>query len=97
MTTLRIEHEIHDYDLWKTALDGFTDVRVKAGVRAFTIRRPVDDPKYLMLDLEFDPTKRADAFATFLEQNVWSSPTSAHRGWQAYPRPGSSTRYETRS
>jgi len=77
MTTLRIEHAIHDYDLWKTAFDGFADVRVKAGVRAFTIRRPVDDPKYLMLDLEFDTTERAEAFATFLEQNVWSSPTSS--------------------
>ena len=77
MTTLRIEHAIHDYDLWKTAFDGFADVRAKAGVRAFTIHRPVDNPKYLMLDLEFDTTERADAFSTFLEQNVWSSPTSS--------------------
>jgi len=77
MTTLRMEHAIHDYDLWKTAFDGFADVRAKAGVRAFTIHRPVDNPKYLMLDLEFDTTERADAFSTFLEQNVWSSPTSS--------------------
>ena len=77
MTTLRIAHAIHDYDLWKTAFDGFADVRAKADVRAFTIRRPVDNPKYLMLDLEFDTTERADAFATFLKQNVWSSPTSS--------------------
>lgn len=77
MTTLRIEHAIHDYDLWKAAFDSFADARTKAGVRAFTIRRPVDDPKYLMLDLEFDTTERADAFATFLEQNVWSSPKSS--------------------
>jgi len=77
MATLRIEHAIHDYDIWKTAFDGFADVRVKAGVRAFTIRRPVDNPNYLMLDLEFDTTERAGAFATFLEQNVWSSPTSS--------------------
>ena len=77
MTTLRIEHAIHDYDLWKTAFDGFADVRVKAGVRAFTIYRPVDNPKYLVLDLEFDTTERAGAFARFLEQNIWSSPTSS--------------------
>ena len=94
MTTLQVEHQIHDYDLWKTAFDGFTDVRVKAGVRAFTIRRPVDDPKYLMLDLEFDPTKRADAFSWGRTSGRRRRP---HRGWQAYPRPGSSTRYETRS
>ena len=77
MTTLRIEHAIHDYDLWKVAFDNFADARTKAGVRAFAIRRPVDDPKYLMLDLEFDTTDRADAFATFLKQNVWSSPKSS--------------------
>lgn len=77
MTTLRIEHSIHDYDLWKTAFDGFADVRTKAGVRAFTIRWPVDNPKYLMLDLEFDTIERAGAFVAFLEQNVWSSPNSS--------------------
>jgi hypothetical protein len=77
MTTLRIEHAIHDYDLWKTTFDGFADVRTKAGVRAFTIRRPVDNPKYLMLDLEFDRAERADAFATFLRQKIWSSPKSS--------------------
>ena len=77
MTTLRIEHAIHDYDLWQAAFDGFADVRTKAGVRAFTIRRPVDNPKYLMLDLEFDTIERAGAFVAFLEQNVWSSPKSS--------------------
>lgn len=77
MTTLRIEHAIHDYDLWKTAFDSFAEVRAKAGVRSFSIRLPVDDPKYLMLDLEFDTPESAHAFATFLEQNVWSSPTSS--------------------
>jgi hypothetical protein len=77
MTTLRIEHAIHDYDTWKTAFDSFAEARAKAGVRGFAIRQPVDDPKYLMLDLEFDTPARAQAFAEFLEQDVWSSPTSS--------------------
>lgn len=77
MTTLRIEHAIHDYDLWKAAFDSFAEARAKAGVRGFAIRRPADDPKYLMPDLEFDGTGRAAAFAAFLEQHVWSSPDSA--------------------
>ena len=77
MITLRIEHAIHDYDLWKAAFDSFTDARAKAGVRGFAIRQPVDAPKYLMLDLEFDGADRAEAFAAFLEQRVWSSPDSA--------------------
>ncbi len=77
MTTLRIEHAIHDYGLWKAAFDSFADARAKAGVRGFAIRQPADDPKYLMLDLEFEGAGQAAAFAAFLEQRVWSSPDSA--------------------
>jgi hypothetical protein len=77
MTTLRIEHAIHDYDLWKTAFDRFAEARAKAGVRSFAIRRPAGDPTYLMLDLEFDGASRAAAFAAFLEQQVWASAETA--------------------
>ncbi|HUZ52945.1 MAG TPA: hypothetical protein VMU94_10515 [Streptosporangiaceae bacterium] len=77
MTTLRIEHPISDFQLWKTAFDSFAEARANAGVRSFMIRQPVDDPQYLMLDLEFDTAGRAEAFAQFLEQHVWSSPTAS--------------------
>jgi hypothetical protein len=77
MTTLRIEHAIHDYETWQRAFDSFAEARAKAGVRSFAIRQPVDDPKYLMLDLEFDTAGRAEAFASFLHEHVWSSPTSS--------------------
>lgn len=77
MITLRIEHAIHDYDLWRTAFDSFADARAKAGVRSFAIRQPAGNPKYLMLDLEFDGASQAAAFGAFLEQHVWSSPDSA--------------------
>ncbi|HUZ35687.1 MAG TPA: hypothetical protein VMV17_05105 [Streptosporangiaceae bacterium] len=77
MTTLRIEHAISDFQLWRTAFDSFADARANAGVRSFAIRQPIDDPRYLMLDLEFDSASRAQAFATFLEQHVWSSPTAS--------------------
>jgi hypothetical protein len=77
MTTLRIEHAIHDYGVWQQAFDSFAEVRANAGVRGFAIRRPVDDPKYLMIDLEFGAAGQADAFAQFLHQHVWSSPESS--------------------
>jgi hypothetical protein len=77
MTTLRIEHAIHDLGTWQKAFDSFADARAKAGVRSSVIRQPVDDPKYLMLDLEFDTAGQAEAFAEFLRQRVWSSPASA--------------------
>jgi hypothetical protein len=77
VTTLRIEHAINDYDVWKTAFDSFADARDGAGVRSYAIRLPVDDPGYLMLDLEFDAAGPAEAFATFLKERVWSSPMSS--------------------
>jgi hypothetical protein len=77
MTTLRIEHAIHDYALWRTAFDRFADARDRAGVRSYAIRLPADDPAYLMLDLEFDSAEPAEAFATFLRERVWSTPEAS--------------------
>ena len=77
MVTLRIEHAIHDYDTWQLAFDSFTEARAKAGVRRYAIRQPADDQKFLTLDLEFDTTGQAEAFAAFLHKNVWSSAGSA--------------------
>ena len=77
MATLRIEHPIHDYETWHKAFDSFAGARARAGVRSFAIRQPVDDPKYLMLDLEFDTAGQAEKFAEFLHQRVWSSPASS--------------------
>ena len=77
MATLRIEHPIHDYDTWQKAFDSFEQARAKAGVRGFAIRQPVNDPKYLMIDLEFDTQGQAESFAGFLHDRVWSSPTSS--------------------
>jgi hypothetical protein len=77
MATLRIEHAIRDYESWQEAFDSFAEARTKAGVRSFAIRQPTDDPKYLMLDLEFATAGQAEAFATFLHEHVWSSPTSS--------------------
>jgi hypothetical protein len=77
MATLRIEHEIHDYEGWRETFDSFAEARTNAGVRSFAIRQPIDDPKYLMLDLEFATTEQAQAFANFLHEHVWSSPASS--------------------
>ena len=45
MTTLRIEHAIHDYDLWKAAFDGFAEA-AQRGVRGFAIRRAGGRPSF---------------------------------------------------
>lgn len=73
MTTLRIEHAISSYDVWRQAFDRFAEARAQAGVTSVAVRRPVDDPLYLMLDLELPSVAAAEGFAAFLHAKVWSS------------------------
>lgn len=85
MTTLHIEHPITDYSTWRTAFDGFEPARHAAGVTGQRIRRPVDDPNYIVVALDFDSADRATVFRQFLENNVWSS-TEASPALAGRPR-----------
>jgi hypothetical protein len=77
MPTLHIEHPITDFDTWAKAFGGFADTRRQAGVRAHRVQRPVDDPKYVVIDLDFDTVESARAFLEFLKANVWPNPVNA--------------------
>ena len=77
MTTLHIEHKISDLDTWLAAFARFEAARVQAGVRAYQIQQPVDDPEYIVVDLTFDTVAAAEKFREFLEQNVWSASSTA--------------------
>lgn len=77
MATLHIEHPITDYDTWRTAFDGLADVRRRAGVVGGRVERPVDDPCYIFVALDFDTADHASAFLHFLETQVWASPAAA--------------------
>ncbi|MGW6569399.1 hypothetical protein [Streptomyces sp. NPDC054975] len=77
MITLNIEHPITDYDTWKAAFDRFADARAQAGVRGHHVRRPVDDPAYVVVDLTFDSTDAAERFLGFLTTKVWPVPANA--------------------
>ncbi len=72
MATLHIEHPITDFDTWTSAFNRFADVRREAGVRAQRVQRPVDDPMYVVIDLDFDTTDEAKAFLRFLNTKVWA-------------------------
>lgn len=61
MHVLRIEHPIADYDGWKRAFDSDPVGRERSGVRRYRILRPVDDERYVMIDLEFDTPEEAEA------------------------------------
>jgi hypothetical protein len=73
MATLRIEHSISDFSTWKEAFDRFASARTQARVRRYRIFRPVDDPAYVLLDLDFDEVSAAEAFLAFLQREVWGS------------------------
>ncbi|WP_412542720.1 hypothetical protein R8Z50_09585 [Longispora sp. K20-0274] len=77
MTTLRIEHAITDYPTWKAAFDRFAAARRQAGVRRHQIHRPVDDPRFVLIDLDFATPEEADLFRTFLRTTVWASPDNS--------------------
>jgi hypothetical protein len=77
MPTLQIEHSISDFATWKAAFDLFAEARERSGVRQHHVQRRVDDPDYLVIDLDFDTTAAAQAFLGFLREHVWSSGANA--------------------
>jgi hypothetical protein len=77
MATLHIEHPITDYATWRLAFDRLADVRRNAGVVDGRVSRPVDDPNYIVVTLDFDTTEHANGFLRFLETRVWASPDAA--------------------
>lgn len=77
MATLHIEHAITDFDTWTRAFDGFADARRSAGVREQRVQRPVDDSRFVVIDLDFDSTEDAETFLNFLKARVWANPESS--------------------
>jgi len=70
MVILRIEHPVPDFDGWKKAFDSDPVGREKSGVRRYQVLRPIDDPNYVMIVLEFDTTSQAEALLAAMRV-VW--------------------------
>jgi hypothetical protein len=70
---LKIEYPIADYDSWKEAFDRDALDREGSGVRRYRILRPSDDPKYVMIDLDFENASEAEAYLAALRRAVYSS------------------------
>ena len=77
MATLHIEHPISDLQVWLSAFQRFADERRGAGVTAQRIYQPVEDDKYILLQLDFASVEAAAAFKSFLETVVWASAETA--------------------
>lgn len=73
MHTLRIEHPITAFEVWKQTFDRFAEMRRTAGVRSSTVRTPVDGSAYIYVDLDFDTEAQANAFLALLRERVWSN------------------------
>jgi len=71
VTILRIEHPVADYESWKRAFDSDPVDRRGSGVRRHRVMRQVDDPNYVVIDLEFDAPGAAAALLASM-QGVWS-------------------------
>jgi hypothetical protein len=85
MFILRIEHPVPDFDAWKK--EGFDNDplgREQGGVRRHRILRAIEDPNYVMIDLEFDSSSEAEAFLAAL-RDMWDR-VQDRFGWKESPR-----------
>ena len=73
MITLHIEHPISDLRTWRAAFDRFAERRRQGGVCGERVQHPVDDDRYVLVDLEFSDREQAQRFLSFLETTVWNS------------------------
>ena len=72
MATLQIEHAVSDFEVWKRAFDADPVRREESGVRRYRVYRPLDDPGYVKIDLDFDNASKAEEFRAAL-QVLWGS------------------------
>jgi hypothetical protein len=73
---LRIEHRVTDYDRWKQVFDSDPADRRGSGVRGYRVMRPVDDPDFVQIDLDFDSAEAAEAMQQKL-LSLWAGPGKA--------------------
>ncbi|MBG0741242.1 hypothetical protein IV500_17890 [Paeniglutamicibacter antarcticus] len=72
MPILRIEHPTEDFATWKAAFDRDPAGRGKAGVQQYSIYQPVDNPRYVLIDLEFETVTQAERLLDTMKL-IWSS------------------------
>ena len=71
MTIVQIEHPVLDFEQWKIAFDNDPVGRKQGGVLRYRVLRPVDDPRYVIIDLEFAALDTARSFLEKL-RTLWS-------------------------
>ncbi|MGW4891564.1 hypothetical protein ACWEQL_04755 [Kitasatospora sp. NPDC004240] len=83
MATLRIEHVLTDYHIWKRLFDADPLHRERSGVRGYRIHRAPGPSQFVAVDLEFDTVMQAEDFLGRLKE-IWAGRADlAHdpHGW----------------
>ncbi len=70
MIILQIEHPVPNFDAWKKAFDSDPVNRKQSGVRRYRVLRPIDNPNYAMIELEFDSVNEAEGLLAAMRE-VW--------------------------
>ena len=70
MFTLMIEHPVADFDSWKAAFDSDPAGRKPSGVLRYRVFRPLDDPRYVLVHLDFAGATEAQAFLASMRK-IW--------------------------
>ncbi len=74
MTTLRIDLEVKDYDMWRAAFGKDAGGRGRHGARRHRIFLSAVDAHRVTFDLDFSTVAEAERFLTVLREDVWPSP-----------------------
>jgi hypothetical protein len=76
MPTLQFEHAVKDFAMWKAAFDRDPIDRRGLGVRRHRVYRPLEDPNYVLGELDFDTLTEAQACGNALRE-LWRSRLAA--------------------
>ena len=76
MPIVRIEHKVVSYDRWREAFDRDPADRRGSGVQRYQVLRGVDDPNYVLIDLEFAALDQAQRFLQKMRE-IWAGPGKA--------------------
>jgi hypothetical protein len=77
MATLRIDLEVQDYHLWRTAFGKDAGGRGRHGARRHRIFQAAGDERRVSSDIDFSTMAEAERFLTVLRDEVWPSPDKA--------------------
>jgi hypothetical protein len=72
MVILRIQHPVPGFDAWKRAFDQDPADRRGSGVLRYRIQRPIDDPAFVAIELEFNTPAEAHALLEKM-RHIWAS------------------------